>query len=372
MLVFANKCYWVIVLLVFWAVEVYAQEVITIPQSTSSAQQTLTQRWEWAHQEAQRRNIQGSYWIGYSIVQLMREDSFYGSFSSDARQLKTLEEILFGTTHQSYRRDRDYIEDPSARFKLVQKDIAVLFRYQLQSGISGKPEKIAATNIGLYFDNLNLPIIWVGGSTDEESVEFLTGHYEQAVSIDVKGTILSVLSLYQRSVKVLELLKNVVQGRESEKLRKKAAVYLGRFEDNATLNLLKEIAESDRSTEVAESAVFGISRMENEASLDVLIALARTAKRDGVRKKAVYSLSQYASDKVMSTLTDIVLNDNDLQLQKHTVYALSRMKRDDTIPQLISLAKTHRNNEIRKYAIYMLGQSKDERALDALINLVLE
>ncbi|MCI0558195.1 MAG: HEAT repeat domain-containing protein, partial [Nitrososphaera sp.] len=308
--------------------------------------------------------------VGFSIVRLMNENSFYGSHFSDSRGLKTLEEILYGTAYQSHKREHDYWDDPSFRYQKVQKDIAVLFRFQPHVTSGGKPEKVAASNIGLSFDQMDLPIVWLGGAKNEQSIELLVEQYKASTSIDVKSTILGIVSWHEQSQKAYGLLRSVLSGNEAEQLRKKAALQLGEFEDAETLELLEETAETDRSAEVAERAVLGIARMDGEAAVDALIRLAKSAKRDGVRKKAVHSLTRYASDKIIPTLQDIVINDKDLELQKQAVYALSRMKREDYIPQLINIAKTHPLAEIRKHAIHMLGQSKDQRALDALIDLV--
>lgn len=357
---------WAVLLLCIFVLDIQAQEVI---RANTSVQSSLADRWQWAQQEAQLRKLQQGYWVGYSIVRLMRANSFYGTFWSDSRELKTLEEILYGTSYQSHKREYDEY-DPSSRYKKVQKDIAILFRFQPHVNSAHKPEKIFATNIGLSFDDMDLPIVWLGGAKDEESVDLLVNHYRADNTIDSKSTVLGILGWHERSEKARQFLKTVLEGREPEELRKKAALHLGGFEGEETLELLEETASSDRSTDVAESAVLGIGRMENDAALDVLIRLAKNAERDGVRKKAINSLSRFASEKVVSTLQDIVHNDKDQQLQKQAVYALTRIKNQDSIPQLISLAKTHKNNEVRKYAIYMLGQSKDKRALDALIDMV--
>ncbi|HEY4612734.1 MAG TPA: HEAT repeat domain-containing protein, partial [Bacteroidota bacterium] len=290
-------------------------------------------------------------------------------FSESRQSPKTLEEILYGTDRQSHRRTRDHF-DPSERYRRVQKDIAILFRFQPHADVSRKPEKVSAGTIGLSFDALEYPIVWLGGVSHEESVTLLVTHYDNSSSIDFKSTILGILSWHERSTKAYELLTKVLNGPDAEDLRKKAALFLGEFDDNVTLELLQQAAESDRSSAVAENAVLGISRMESESAVDVLVKLAKNSKRDGVRKKAVHSLSRFASEKAVSTLQDIVYNDKDVELQKQALYALSRIKKDDPIPQLISLARSHTNSEVRKYAIYLLGQSKDERALDALIDLV--
>ncbi len=347
-----------------------AQEVVKIPSGDALAQSSLAERWGWASKEAEQRKFQQGYWVGYSIQRLMPENSFFSiDLSSSGREKKTPEEILFGTDFQSHKRTGDYY-DPNSRYKKVVKDVAILFRFHPHVSVSGKPEKMYAGNIGLPFDAMEYPVIWLGNANHEESVQMLTEFFESGSSSDFKSSILGVIAEHDQSPRTYQFLRQLLDSKESDKLRRKAALYLGEYDDEGTLKLLQKTAESDRSTEVAGDAAFGISRMEGEAAVDALIDLARKSQRDDIRKKAVQSLGRHATDKVASTLQDIVYNDKDLELQKQALYALSRIKNDDNVSQLITLAKSHPNGEIRKYAVYLLGQSKDPRALDALIDIV--
>ena len=361
---------WAVLLMCLLHVELHTQEVIRIPAGHSLTQSSLLQRWKWAQQEAQQRKLQQSYWVGFSVVRLMEEGSFYNThYSRSSEHKQTVEEMVYGTSHQSYKNNREEY-DPSSRYKKVQKDIAVLFRFPPRITSSGKPEKVSAGNIGLPFDAMEYPIIWIGGANGDESVELLIEQYSASSSIEYKSTIIGIMGWHEQSPKVYSILNTVLQSTEADELRKKAAISLGGYDDRKTIGILEQTATSDRSTGVAENAVHGLGRMGSDDAVEALIRLAKTVERDGVRKKAVHNLSRYATENVVTTLNDIVLNDKDLELQKQAVYALTRMKQDDHIPQLISLATTHPHGEIRKYAIHLLGQSKDRRALDALIDIV--
>jgi hypothetical protein len=347
-----------------------AQEVVKFSADSQNSGQSLAARMTWAGKEAERRKFQDGYWVGYSIQRLMQEGSFFSyDFSSSGKERKTLEERLFGTDFQSDRRTRDH-NDPNGRYRKVVKDIAILFRFHPHVTISGKPEKVYAGNIGLPFDAMEYPIVWLGNANHEESVLLLTELFDGSSSIELKRAIVGIAAEHDQSLRAHEFLRHLLDSKESDKLRRKAALFLGEYHDEGTLAVLRTTAESDRSIEVAGDAVFGIARMESDGAIDALVSLAKKSERVEIRKKAVQSLSRYATEKVASTLQDIVYNDKDMELQKQALYALTRTKNDENVGQLIELAKSHPNGDLRKYAVYLLGQSKDPRALDALIDIV--
>jgi hypothetical protein len=356
-----------------------AQTVIHCP----NAGESLQQRWKWAVSEANTRGISRPYWIGYSFNKLMDKNSFIGSFYSDERRNKpSLCELL---QLQPCPAEKPYAHmrhgesmsgnitindnDDGNREKMV-KPIGVLFEIDKNEGGAEQIEDIKTSNLSLFADLDDEPVLWLGDADDSVSVAFLQSKYDQHQSLDVQKNIVSTVGFHPASDMATTFLSRVLKEGKRTELRKDAAFWLGQTNADEALGVLSHVARNDESEEVMESAVFALSQMRSEGSTDTLIALARTGDNDEMRKKAMFWLGQKASKKATATLVSIANDNDDEDVQKNAVFALTQLSDNEGVGPLIKIAKTHPNPEVRKSAIFWLGQSDDKRALEALVEIV--
>ncbi|MBN1350800.1 HEAT repeat domain-containing protein [candidate division KSB1 bacterium] len=336
---------------------------------------TLSARWLWAVTVARQKNNSENFWIGYTFTRLMNEKSTIGSSYSDDGMPTLRQMIDSGRTPDSARKStvssQTYCSgsDEQSPVKII-KDIAILFRCSLSEGKQIQMSDIALSDMCLQFDPENAPMIWLGCAEDAPSIELLRGFYGDYRDIGLKEELITAIALHQEKRLVGELLKNVLNSRDEDELREKAAFWLGQQEHDEALKILRETAQNDRSGEVREQAVFGIYCMKSKSAIDALIDLARRARDIDVRRKAIFWLGQKASKHADEILEEIAVNDEETELQKQAVFALSQLPSGKGVPGLIRVAKTHPNVKIRKKAIFWLGQCDDDRALDALIEFV--
>jgi hypothetical protein len=356
-----------------------AQTVIHCP----NAGESLAQRWKWAIAEANTRGVSEPYWIGYSFDKLMDKNSFIGSFYSDDRRHKpSLCELLelqpcpvekphMHLNHREVMSGNITINDngDGNREKMV-KPIGVLFEIYKGDGGSETIEDIKTSNLSLYADLDDEPVIWLGEADDSASVAFLQSKYDQHQSLDVQKNIVSTVGFHPASDLATSFLSRVLKDGERTEIRKDAAFWLGQSNADEALGVLSHVARNDESEEVMESAVFAISQMQGERSTDTLIALARTGDNDEMRKKAMFWLGQKASRKATATLESIANDNDNTEIQRNAVFALTQLSDNEGVEPLIKIAKTHPNPEVRKSAIFWLGQSDDRRALEALVEIV--
>jgi len=422
----------------------FSQTVIKHPKPTDN----LKSRWEWALKEAKSRKFKNGFWVGYSIQKLMGVNSYMGTFISHPQQdEKKLEEIIFGKTSQTKEKNipddkvikeaatraLKRIKDPDSGEEKVLKNIAILFKFG-SAASTQKIEKLKVSNLSLYVDFDDKPLIWLDKAEDNKSITLLKGIYKDARTEEVQEKIVTAVGVHEHSDLTIAFLENVLTGNDPDDVREKAAFWMGQQNTGRALKILLKAAQKDRSRDVRKKAVFGISQietdgatdgliflaekaddaeirekaifwlgqgerekalkflikasksdpssdvrekavfsisqMDSEKALDALIDLAYHAERKAVRKKAIFWLGQKASKKGVAALTDVVENDSDVEVQKRAVFALTQLPHNEGVPHLIKIAKTHPSKEVRKKAIFWLGQSDDERALDALVEIV--
>jgi len=335
-----------------------AQRVAHHPQPS----ETLNQKWQWAEQQARQDDYRRGYWIGYSIERLMGEYSFIGSWSSRGNRM-TLHELLYGEKPEFDMRDRRDHDRTSER--QVVKEVALLFEYTADGEAA---RRIRVTNLSGHVDVDGRPVIWLGLSEDDESLDFVQQQYRTARTDDLKEDLVMAVSIHDLPDRVVPILTDILTGNDDDDVRKSAAFWLGQQGDPAALDVLRRTARDDRSHEVRKQAVFGISQIDRDDAVEALIDLARNGPSD-IRKESVFWLGQKASERAIEALGDMVQDDSDSEVQKQAVFAISQLPAAQGVPLLIEIAHTHPRAKIRKDAIFWLGQSEDPRALEALIEL---
>lgn len=348
----------------------------------------LSERWDWAIQEAGKQKLRGGYWIGYSIKRLMRENQYICSTAENTiisshfpnfLRGDTLEKILSGKVtytplsdeekvKREARRALAAIEDRGRPEQKVWKDVAIL--YKLRSSSSRIPETFRVGNLYLPFDPEGLPIFWLDKAEDAQSISILSRIYESTKEEKLKKRILTVVGFHGTSDQAVSFLEKVLKSKEPDTLRARAALELGDQDHERAVKVLHQTALNDKSYEVRRRSVYGLEDIELSSAADALIDIALNCKEGEIRKRAIDCLADIASKKTAAALQDIAYKDGDTDIQKRAVYALEDLPRNEGIPYLIDIAKTHHKVTVRKAAIYCLGDSDDPRALQALIDII--
>jgi len=350
---------------------------------------SLSGRWDWAVKEANQKGIRNGFWIGYSIMCLMEEDSYIcmtekysmsGSFSHHVfLKGEALEKILYGKEasvslseeEQLKRVAKDALGELEGRKrsrKKVWKEVAVLSKFK--AGNSKIPDTINYGNITIPFDLHGNPLLWLDKAKDRESVSFLQSLYAEKVGEILKKKVLSTIGIHSDSDIVVPVLEKVLTGSEPDSLRARAASELGDHDTEHVVELLSGTVRNDCSYEVRKKALYGLEDIDLPGATDALIEIARNANNTKLRQKAISCLGDKASRKAVIALEDFVYDDDDTEVQKRALYALEDLPNGEGIPYLIKIANSHPKSYIRKRAIYCLGDSSDPRALEALIKIL--
>jgi HEAT repeat protein len=225
------------------------------------------------------------------------------------------------------------------------------------------------STIDLHFKLKNLPVLWLGITTEQQSIKKIIDAYYKVPSSDAKETLISAAGMHKSVDQSFNFLKEIIESDENGELKEDAVFWIGHIENPRVIPFLKEVAFSDFDEDVAEEAVFSLHNIDTDESLDAVVYLTKKTKGD-VREKAIFWLGQLAGKKAIESLGEIVFSEDETDIQKQAVFALSQLDDGQGIPKLINIANTHPNPEIRKNSIFWLGESDDDRALDALIEMV--
>lgn len=348
----------------------------------------LSERWDWAMQEATKQKLKAGFWIGYSIKRLMWEHHYI--CSTDEHTIvsthfpnflrgDTLEKILSGKVTYTTLSDEEKVklqakraladlEEEGKHERKVWKDVAILYKFGSYS--SQVPVTFRASSLDLLFDPEGLPIFWLDKAEEEQSISILSNLYERTSSGKHKKRVITIVGLHGTSDYAVSFLEKVLISSEPDTLRARAALELGDQDHERAVMLLHQAAKNDRSYEVRKKSVYGLEDIKLPSAADALIDIAQNGKDREIRKRAVDCLADIASKKVAAALKGIAYKDGDTEIQKRAVYALEDLPDDEGIPYLIDIAKTHHKVAIRKAAIYCLGDSDDPRALRALIEII--
>ncbi len=348
----------------------------------------LSERWDWAMQEATKQKLKAGFWIGYSIKRLMWEHHYI--CSTDEHTIvsthfpnflrgDTLEKILSGKVTYTTLSDEEKVklqakraladlEEEGKHERKVWKDVAILYKFGSHS--SQVPVTFRASSLDLLFDPEGLPIFWLDKAEEEQSISILSNLYERTSSEKHKKRVITIVGLHGTSDYAVSFLEKVLISSEPDTLRARAALELGDQDHERAVKLLHQAAKNDRSYEVRKKSVYGLEDINLPSAADALIDIAQNGKDREIRKRAVDCLADIASKKVAAALKGIAYKDSDTEIQKRAVYALEDLPDDEGIPYLIDIAKTHHKVAIRKAAIYCLGDSDDPRALRALIEII--
>jgi hypothetical protein len=345
-----------------------------------SPNESIESKWQWALQQSEK--LDNGMWIGYSVNRLMSKNSIIGIHicGSDREDSPTLEQIIYNRnikhndneslSEAAKKALASWDEEETNSEKIIQKEIALLFYYKSNPHNKNEPGDFKISNINLYADLKNKPVIWLGKTSQDESSIFLINMYPEMHNKEVKEDFMVALGIHQQSEIPIDFFTSTIKSKEDNDIREEAVFWLGEHDNEASVDFLFETANTDRSFDVRKKAVFALYLMDSEKAETALIELAKDSKNRNIKKKAIFWLGQKAAKKATEVLEEIVHNDHETEIKEQAVFALSQLDHNEGIPALIDIAQNHTNREVRKKAILWLGESGDERALEAIIDLI--
>jgi HEAT repeat protein len=162
-----------------------------------------------------------------------------------------------------------------------------------------------------------------------------------------------------------QTLDELAASGQPERVREKAAFWLGNSRGAHGVDVLKRMLKNDASQKVREQVVFALSQSKEPAGMAAVIDAARADKDPRVRSKALFWLAQKAGNKqAADVIRNAVLNDPERQVKEQAVFALKQLPAAQGVPLLIEVAKNNPDPAVRKKAMFWLGESNDPKAVE--------
>ncbi len=325
------------------------------------------------------------FWIGYSIHRDSETQISIGSFyMNDDDALISLRDVIDNNAdYQKFRKDklsnkkskhlRSYriINGRIVRHgePTIDKEFALLFRYDRSStGIDDFAE-ISMCNLSLYVDLEDHPLFWLGYTNNESSFSFVTKLYNKSNTTFAKEELVPAVGVHTAHQGTTNFLSDIYSRAPDEEIAEESLFWIGQQNNRQAFTILKDAIKNGDTEDVREEAVMSLGFMELPGVIDYLITVAKQNPERELRERAIHALGHKAVEKAEQALKNFVENDPDIELKKHAIYALSNND-NDNLPYLIKIAKTHSSVTLRKAAIYSIANYEDdERAVDALIDL---
>ena len=221
--------------------------------------------------------------------------------------------------------------------------------------------KVEVANHGCQIDAGGVPVVWLTGVKQEESIAVLRGLAERE---DADAALMAI-GIHE-SPAATRVLAEIASGKQSLHLRKKASFWLAAERGADGFQVLQKLAHDEPDANFREELTFHFTLVSDPRAVDELIRMAEKDSDAKVRSQAMFWLAQKAGEKAAGFLSSAAQNDPEVEVKKKAVFALSQLPKDEGIPRLIQVAETNASREVRKQAIFWLGQSNDPRALKYL------
>lgn len=309
-------------------------------------------------------------WIAYAVPAVPgRHQMCCGSYrDDDASETCCGRCRLEGESHQGF--TMNHHAPGSVKLEALSQAL-VLFRIE-----GKKVEKIRVFSSDCELDAGGRTVDWLADVKPEESVRLLASFVagQKAEDNDEEGDswrltdgALAAIAVHGDPAADMALEQFVAAG-HSERLREKAAFWLGAERGRRGYDVLDRLVRHDPSDHFREKAVFALFVSKESKATDTLIDVARNDSSGHVRGQALFWLAQKAGrkaeeGKAAAAIRQAIDNDPETEVKKKAVFALSQLPKDQGVPLLIQVARTNRNPAVRKQAMFWLGQSGDSRAL---------
>ncbi len=230
-----------------------------------------------------------------------------------------------------------------------------------------KVERIRAFSDDCELDAGGLPFYWLTDVRPSESVallaSFVISSGEEGMEERRVGHGALAAIAFHADPAADRALEQFVAPASPDKLRERAAFWLGSARGRAGYETLRCLVREDSSDRVRDKAVFALSVSKVPEAVDTMISVARDDKSSRVRGQALFWLALKAGRKAASAITEAIENDPETSVKKRAVFALSQLPKDEGVLKLIQVARNNHNPAVRKQAMFWLGQSHDARAL---------
>ena len=168
--------------------------------------------------------------------------------------------------------------------------------------------------------------------------------------------------------RVAGMLKNFISTSPNQRIRSSSVYWLGQVGGEQTF-LASLVRNEAEDMKLRRSAAHAIGQSRDRGAINTLQELYRSVKEVEVRRGLISAAGNSVDEPAAFTfLISVAKQDADPESRRVAVRQLGHFKRDDAVEELMKFARTDTNVDVRKSAIRALGE-RGEAAVDNLLKL---
>jgi HEAT repeat protein len=168
--------------------------------------------------------------------------------------------------------------------------------------------------------------------------------------------------------RVAGMLKNFISTSPNQRIRSSSVYWLGQVGGEQTF-LASLVRNETEDMKLRRSAAHAIGQSRDRGAINTLQELYRSVKEVEVRRGLISAAGNSVDEQAAFTfLLSVAKQDADAESRRVAVRQLGHFKRADAVEELMKFARTDTNVDVRKTAIRALGE-RGEAAVDNLLKL---
>jgi len=168
--------------------------------------------------------------------------------------------------------------------------------------------------------------------------------------------------------RVAGMLKNFISTSPNQRIRSSSVYWLGQVGGEQTF-LASLVRNEAEDMKLRRSAAHAIGQSRDRGAINTLQELYRSVKEVEVRRGVISAAGNSVDEQAAFTfLLGVAKQDADPESRRVAVRQLGHFKRDDAVEELMKFARTDTNVDVRKSAIRALSE-RGEAAVDNLLKL---
>ncbi|HEU5130902.1 MAG TPA: HEAT repeat domain-containing protein, partial [Pyrinomonadaceae bacterium] len=165
------------------------------------------------------------------------------------------------------------------------------------------------------------------------------------------------------------MLKNFVASSPNQKIRSTSVNWLGRVGGEQTF-LASLVRNDAEDKKIRRSAAHAIGQSPDRGSVAILQGLYESVKDAEVRKSVISAAGNSIDQQpAFAFLLNVAKNDADWEARRTAVRQLGHFQREDTADELMKIYQNDANIEVKRAALRSLAETKNPRAQVRLIEI---
>ena len=182
--------------------------------------------------------------------------------------------------------------------------------------------KVEVANQGCQIDAGGMPVVWLTGVNQEESIAALRAVSEREIS----DSAIMAIGLHE-SPAATRVLAELASARQSPRLREKASFWLASERGAEGFPALQRLTHDDADAHFREQMTFHLTLVADPRAVDELIRMAKDDPDSKVRSQALFWLAQKAGEKTVGFLASAAQNDPQVEVKKQAVFGSANCRK---------------------------------------------